>query len=339
MREPQALRDARRQLAERIDFHRFVQYVFDRQWRRFKRACNQRGVALIGDLPIFVSHDSCDVWAHRDLFLLDARGRPRVVSGVPPDYFSRTGQLWGHPLYRWPAHRAEGYRWWIARFKAVCDRFDAVRIDHFLGFNRLWNVPAGARTAERGRWTRTPGDEILAAVSAALGRRQIIAEDLGLRVPAAERLRRKWGLPGMRIMQFGFGTGPDALRDRPHNYPRDCVAYTGTHDNETIVGWFNRLPRRGDRGPDGLTTRRRVLAYVGGVPEQIHWNMIRALYASPADTVIVPLQDILGLDNAARMNTPATTAGNWQWRLPPGSLSRDLAGRLRALAAACQRAS
>ncbi len=336
-RRPQALRAARRALSEEIAFEQFLQYLFDRQWEALKRYCHRRGVGLIGDLPIFVSHDSCDVWANQSLYLLDARGNPTVVSGVPPDYFSSTGQRWGHPLYRWPAHARTGYRWWVARFAHMLRRFDAVRIDHFLGFNRLWNVPARARTAMRGRWTKTPGDAIFRALHKALGPPAIIAEDLGLVVPDAVALRERWGLPGMRVLQFAFDGTEKARHDQPHRYPRHCVAYTGTHDNNTTVGWFRSLPARGRRGPDGLTPRRRVLAYVGGDGSAIHLDCIRVVYASAAHTAIVPMQDVLGLGAAARMNFPSTPRGNWQWRVRAAALSDRCVALLRTFSETFER--
>ncbi len=336
-RRPEALRQARRELRDEIAFEQFVQYVFDCQWEALREHCHARGVGLIGDLPIFVSHDSCDVWANQSLYLLDTHGNPTVVSGVPPDYFSKTGQRWGHPLYRWPAHARTGYRWWVARFAHMLRRFDAVRIDHFLGFNRLWNVPAGAKTALRGRWTKTPGDAIFRAVRKALGPPAIIAEDLGLVVPDAVALRERWGFPGMRVLQFAFDGTEKARHDQPHRYVRHCVAYTGTHDNNTTVGWFRALPARGRRGADGLTPRRRVLAYVGGDGSTIHLDCIRAVYASVANTAIVPMQDVLGLGAEARMNYPSTTSGNWEWRMRGAALSDRYADLLRTLAETFER--
>lgn len=336
-RRPAALRAARAALAEEMAFERFTQYLFDRQWRQMRRYCTRRGIGLIGDIPIFVSHDSADVWLHRALFQLDPRGRARRVSGCPPDSFSRTGQLWGHPQYDWSAHRRSRFRWWMARFQRAFDQFDAVRIDHFLGFHRCWSIAAGAKTAIRGRWVLTPGYALFDALLGELGRAEIIAEDLGAVTVEAGRLRDHYGFPGMRILQNAFGAG--ARFDQPHNYVRNCVAYTGTHDNQTVVGWFRSLSRRGARGGgnDGRATRARALRYLACGASDIHWGMIRALYASVANTVVVPAQDILGLGDEARMNVPATPTGNWEWRLLPGALTEKHAGRLREMAETYER--
>ncbi len=338
-RKAAALRTARRELRADIEYEQFLQYIFDRQWSALKRHCNRLGLSLIGDLPIFVCHDSCDVWANQSLYLLDQRGNPSVFSGVPPDYFSKTGQLWGHPLYDWKRHARTGYRWWVSRFANILRRFDAIRIDHFLGFNRLWNVSAKAKTAMRGRWTQTPGDAIFAAVKQALGTLPIIAEDLGLLIPDAAALRDRWGFPGMRVLQFAFDGEAKARYDQPHRYPHHCVAYTGTHDNNTTVGWFESLPKRGGRGPDGLTIRERALRYTGTSGRRIHDDFIRLLYASAANTAIIPMQDALGLGGKARMNFPSTVRGNWEWRMRPAAASNKLAAHLRQLAETYERAS
>jgi len=326
---------ARQRLAAELDFQRFCQFEFARQWAALRRYARRRGVGLIGDIPIFVAHDSADVWAHRELFQLDAGGRPRVVSGVPPDYFSRTGQLWGHPHYRWRRHQATGFAWWMDRFQHAFRQFDAVRIDHFLGFYRCWAVPGRARTARRGRWLRTPGRELFEQLRSRLGRVEIIAEDLGLVTRQATALRDRYGWPGMRVLQFAFGSDQGHYHE-PHAYPRRCVVYTGTHDNDTTVGWFRKLGRAGTRpgpraGPDQL---ERVLRYVGSTGREIHWDMIRLALMSVADLAVVPVQDLLGLDSRARMNRPGTARGNWEWRLPAGALTDALARRLRDLLAA-----
>jgi 4-alpha-glucanotransferase len=328
-----ALRAADRRWHNEVAAARFVQYQFDRQWQALKRYADQRGVGLIGDIPLFAAHDSSDVWSHRELFDLDRGGRPRTVSGVPPDYFSRTGQLWGHPHYRWSRHRATGFAWWLARFRRMFEQFDAVRLDHFLGFHRVWAVPGRAKTARRGRWVIVPGGELFAALRRELGPLPIIAEDLGAMTPAASRLRVRLGFPGMRILQFAFGGGAGSPCHRPYAYPRNCVVYPGTHDNETTVGWFERL-RRARRARAGAepTEWQRVLRYVGTSGHEIHWDFIRLALASPANLAIIPVQDVLGLDNAARMNAPGTCAGNWDWRLTPGALARRHAQRLRQLA-------
>lgn len=323
-------------LSDDIDFARFVQFQFERQWTALRHYAHDRGVGLIGDAPLFVAHDSTDVWAHPELFDLDERGRPRTVSGVPPDYFSRTGQRWGHPQYRWRRHRATGFAWWVQRLARAREQFDAVRLDHFLGFHRVWAVPGRARTARRGRWVHTPGSELLATVRRRLGRLEIIAEDLGAAEPAALALRDRFRLPGMRVLQFGFDNA-DGHYHRPHAFPRRCVAYTGTHDNDTAAGWYAQLRRRSEQGADGLTAWRRVLHYTGTSGRQIHWDLIRLAWLSPADVAIAPVQDLLGLDSTARMNTPGTSHGNWAWRLRGGELDSRLARRLRALTRAAGR--
>lgn len=369
-RKPAALRQAAMQLRDECEYERFVQYLFARQWREFRRDCEQLGVGLIGDIPIFVSHDSADVWANPELFQLDNRGRPIVVSGCPPDDFSRTGQLWGHPIYRWPTHLRSGFRWWVERFRLMFELFHAVRVDHFIGFHHTWQVPGRHRTALRGVYRPTPGRELLTAVfqqldsssparpvadrspkrstKRAAGRVQIIAEDLGHVTPEVWALRDEFELPGMRVMQWAFGDG--ARFDQPHNHPPRSAVYTGTHDHDTVVGWFRKLPRgRHARGRDGLTVQQRLWRYAGfeGAvrgrsaaqrDRDVHWTMTRLCYQSPAQTAIIQVQDWLGLGSEARMNTPATVGGNWHWRVPAERLNRSLARRLRELAATYERA-
>ncbi|MCA9245023.1 MAG: 4-alpha-glucanotransferase [Phycisphaerales bacterium] len=316
-RQPAALERARRDLDHEVLYHVFVQHLFHEQWRALRAFAHRMGVGLIGDVPIFVTHDSADVWANRALFRLDSKGKPTVVSGTPPDNFSKTGQLWGHPLYDWNEHLRTGFAWWVARFDAVFQMFDAVRIDHFLGFYRCWVVPGRAKVASGGKYELSPGRELFQRVREELRDLEIVAEDLGTTTPEALALREELGFPGMRVLQNGFYDG--SRYDQPHNYPRGCAAYTGTHDNDTIVGWFKAA--RSDRGADGLTTAARTLRYVGGTAKSIHENMIRALYQSPADVVVTPAQDVLGLGSAARMNTPATCEGNWGWRLASGQFT------------------
>ncbi len=318
-------------LARAIEFERFVQFAFDRQWTALHKHAQARGVGLIGDLPIFVAHESADVWAHPELFDLDAAGRARTVSGVPPDLFSRTGQRWGHPHYRWSRHAATGFAWWIARLRRLFEQFDAARIDHFLGFSRVWAVPGRARTARRGRWVATPGAELFAAVRRALGPLEIIAEDLGLLTPAAAALRDRLGLPGMRLIQFAFGGDAGSRYHLPHNHPRRCATYPGTHDNDTVAGWLESL-RAADRRArsDASSAYRRLLRYCGQSTVN-HWDVIRLVLQSPADLAIIPLQDLLGLGSAARMNTPATERGNWAWRLTDARPLQRLSERMREL--------
>jgi 4-alpha-glucanotransferase len=299
-----------------------LQGAFDEEWRALRRYANERGIGLIGDLPIFVAHDSADVWARRDLFKLDRRGQPKVVTGVPPDYFSRDGQRWGNPHYRWDRRAVFG--WWIARFRRAFELFDSVRLDHFLGFLRAWEIPARERTGRRGRWAGGPGARLFAAVGKALGSLPLIAEDLGLLTPEAAELRDALGLPGMRILQFSFGGNPE---DRPHYFPRNSVVYTGTHDNDTVKGWLHA------GGADPERARR----YAGCRRRDFHWGMIRVAHLSPSDLAIVPVQDLLGLGTEARMNRPGTVRGNWKWQLKGGELTPRLARRLHELTQASDR--
>jgi 4-alpha-glucanotransferase len=337
-RQPAALEAARRRLAEEVDLHRFEQFRFDDDWAALRRHCERRGIGLIGDIPIFVAHDSADVWQHRELFHLDETGEPTVVAGVPPDYFSTTGQRWGNPLYNWPRLRQSGYHWWIERFRAALARFDAVRLDHFIGFVRYWQIPATEPTAASGQWVPGPGARLFLAVRAALGELPLIAENLGVVTPAVERLRRRLELPGIRVLQFAFGSDSQASQFLPHNYLRRTVAYTGTHDNETTVGWFCD-PGSADHGRSPEQTereRRAALKYLaiegaGSVAQaarEIHWAMIRSLYASVANLAMVPMQDLLGLGSQARMNYPGRAEGNWTWRMDEGALTPALAARL-----------
>ncbi len=329
-RDRAALERARRDLDADVRFHEFEQWQFARQWRALKAYADGKRVALIGDLPIFVAHDSADVWANPELFQLDARGMPTVIAGVPPDYFSKTGQRWGNPLYRWDRLKSQGFGWWIERFRKTLERFDAVRLDHFIGFQRYWEIPADKPTAVEGRWVPGPGADLFEAVRAALGTLPLIAEDLGAVTPEVKALRDRFELPGIRILQFAFGTDPSAPDFKPHNYPRRCVVYTGTHDNDTTVGWFYE-------GGGGESTRSRAqtekerrfaLEYLGSPGKEIHWEMLRATHASVADLVIAPMQDLLGLGSDARMNRPGQPSGNWEWRMAAGAASPALAKRL-----------
>jgi 4-alpha-glucanotransferase len=327
LRNDAALAEARQKLAESIAFHRFVQWLFDRQWAALKRYCNQHGIGLIGDIPIFVSHDSADVWTHRELFLLDSTGRPTVVSGYPADPFSPRGQRWGHPHYRWAAHQSSGFAWWMARFERTLRQFNAVRIDHFLGFHHVWAVPAKSKNGIHGRWLKAPGAALFAALGKRHPRAPIIAEDLGKPTPRAIELRDKHGFPGMRVLQFAFGGDDHHL---PDTYVPHCVAYTGTHDNQTIIGWLE------DQKISGNGTLARAMACVGGNGSQPHWDFIRALSASVANTVIVPMQDVLGLGAEHRMNIPGVLKGNWGWRMT-GHLPAGVISRLRAIGQAAGR--
>ena len=320
-RDPNALEQARHELFADIERHAYAQYLFDLQWASLRSHAHRRGIRIVGDVPIFVAHDSADVWAHPELFTLDAEGQPTAVSGVPPDYFSATGQRWGNPLYRWDALRETGYRWWIDRFRRTFAMVDVVRVDHFRGFESYWEVPAHEETALHGRWMPGPGRALFDAVRAELGALPVIAEDLGIITPEVERLRDELGLPGMRVLQFAFGGEDPANPHLPGNYEHNAVAYTGTHDNDTCLGWY------ADARPG---ERQQLHALTGGEGE-MHWRMVEAVLRSGAGWAIVPLQDVLGLGGQARMNTPGVAEGNWAWRLRDGDLTPELAERLAAL--------
>ena len=297
----------------------FLQYIFDRQWQSLRRYANRRKVRLVGDLPIFVDVDCADMQQHPELFLLDREGRPRSLTGAPPDDFSRDGQLWGHPHYRWQAHRDENWTWWTSRFRQALQRFDSVRLDHFLGFVRLWHIPTGERTARNGRWRSTPGRELLQVLEKRLGRLPIIAEDLGVKTTAVDRLRDDFGFPGMRILQWAFGSTTSG--DLPHNHPIQSVVYPGTHDNETATGWFRHLGRK---------ERERFKAYAGPMDNPAE-GMTRLAFTSPAVWAICQMQDLLELSPGTRMNRPGVPTGNWTWRLSPGTLSSPEARKLHQL--------
>jgi 4-alpha-glucanotransferase len=331
-RDPSAVERWTRRCAREIRQHKLTQFLFFEQWQRLREACRARSIRIMGDLPIFVAHDSADVWARRELFRLDAEGRPSVLAGVPPDYFSATGQLWGNPHYRWEVLRETGYAWWIERFRAVLALVDRVRIDHFRGFEASWEVPGDASTALRGEWVNGPGAALFDAARSALkmDRLPFVAENLGVITPEVEALRERFGFPGMAILQFAFGSDPQAPAFRPHNYQRNLVAYTGTHDNDTTVGWWTGAAGHSTRSDtDIMNEREHARRYLGLDGRQVQWEMIRAVLASVADTAIVPAQDLLGLGSDARMNRPGTVTDNWRWRLVPGQLSSET---LRTLA-------
>jgi 4-alpha-glucanotransferase len=333
-REPASIARARDELAESVAYYQFVQYIFDEQWRALRAACESRSIGIIGDLPIFVAPDSADVWSRPDLFWLDEKGRATVVAGVPPDYFSPVGQLWGNPLYKWEAHQAEGFAWWISRLKAQTRRVDLVRLDHFRGFEAYWEIPAGSKTAENGRWAMGPGTAFLEALRNSLGSLPIVAEDLGDITTEVHALRDRFGLPGMRVMQFGFSGEPGTEFHLPYSFINHCLAYPGTHDNDTIIGWFT-APPSGDSAERAHVEAQRAYArrVLGSTGNEVHWDVIRAILASVADTVIIPLQDILGLGSAARMNVPGSPAGHWSWRLLPGQLLPQARVRLADMTA------
>jgi 4-alpha-glucanotransferase len=338
VRQPRACALWRERVADGIAYHEFVQYVFDLQWRSLRAACREKGVMLIGDLPIFVAHDSADVWARPDLYELDQNGQPLVVAGVPPDYFSETGQLWGNPLYRWDAHAAEDYAWWVARVRSLLERVDLIRIDHFRGFEAYWAVPAGSETAAPGRWVPGPGRPFFEAVKRRLGSLPFIAEDLGVITPAVEALRDQLELPGMRVLQFGFGRDPGCEKDLPHRYVPHCLVYTGTHDNDTTRGWFTSTHVASTQSMAEIESERAfALRYLNSSGEQLHWDMIRLAFSSVADTAIIPLQDVLGLDGSARMNLPGTGEGNWRWRFRRDQIDREARDLLAELTAVYSR--
>ena len=320
-RDPGAIARADERLAEAIAFHAFVQFLFAEQYGALKHYAKERGICLVGDLPIFVAYDSADAWANPDLFYLDSDGHPTVVAGVPPDYFSATGQLWGNPLYRWERHAETGYAWWIARLKKAYELYDLVRIDHFRGFEAYWEVPAEEETAINGRWVKGPGMALFDALRAALGELPVIAEDLGVITPEVEALRDGAGLPGMRILQFAFGGSADNAY-LPHNFVPHTVVYTGTHDNDTTRGWFEAAE------PEA---RAHALTYLKGTPETITGDMIRLAMASVANLAVVPMQDWLDLGPEARMNVPGRASGNWAWRMGAKDLSRDLVAQMAEL--------
>jgi 4-alpha-glucanotransferase len=333
-RDPDVLAAWSRKLAPQIEAFKYWQFEFFRQWQKLKAYCRQRGIRFLGDVPIYVAHDSADVWAHPELFQLDESGNPIVMSGVPPDYFSATGQLWGNPIYRWDVSSATGHQWWIERFRASLGLFDMVRLDHFRGFESYWEVPAGETTAIHGRWVTGPGEPFFSALQDALGPLPIVAENLGVITPPVEKLRQQFGLPGMSLLQFAFGNDPQGPSFRPHNYSRDLVAYTGGHDNDTTLGWWQSSGASDSTrtAEDVRKEREFTRTYLNFRDDaEMPWVMVRAVAASVADVAIIPLQDVLGLGSEARMNLPGTVGGNWKWRYRPGALSETLSARLRQL--------
>jgi 4-alpha-glucanotransferase len=332
VRRPAARDEWREKLRSEVDRHRFTQFLFFRQWAALRDACHARGIRIMGDVPIFVAHDSADVWARPELFRLDAQGNPAFVAGVPPDYFSATGQLWGNPLYRWDVMAAEGYRWWIERMRAVLELVDLVRLDHFRGFEAYWEVPAKETTAVKGHWVEGPGAALFEALREALGELPIVAENLGVITPAVEALRERFDFPGMAILQFAFGTDPQGAGFRPHNYTRRLVVYTGTHDNDTALGWWTAGVGDSTRNAEDVADERAFAgAYLDLDGREVHWAMIRAILASVADTAVAPMQDVLGLGSEARMNVPARPSGNWRWRFSWGQVGDEVRDRLREL--------
>ncbi len=340
--QPAALEYWKATLAGPIQYHQYLQFQFFQQWLALKEYANRQGVRIVGDIPIFVAYDSADAWSHPELFYFNEEGEPTVVAGVPPDYFSPTGQLWGNPHYRWDVMAQSGYAWWVARFKMIFQLVDMVRLDHFRGFEAAWAVPAGEKTAEHGEWVKGPGADLFRAVEQALGPLPIIAEDLGLITPQVEALRVAFGFPGMKVLQFAFTSDPKAMVSTflPHNFERNYVVYTGTHDNDTTLGWFNTVSegeravvRRylGSCGDTHLRLRAVQVCACAQCRCEINWDLIRLALMSVAHTAILPLQDVLGLGSEGRMNTPGRASGNWSWRYTEGALTDAIRDRLRDL--------
>jgi len=320
-RDPARLQSARQEYRDALELIRFEQFVFSQQWRSLKDYANRHGVLLFGDLPIFVAHDSADVWAQRDYFQLDETGRPTVVAGVPPDYFSATGQLWGNPHYRWERMEQEGFQWWVTRIRTQLQLFDLVRIDHFRGFEAYWEIPADHDTAMNGRWVPAPGDALFEVLRRHFDPLPVVAEDLGLITPEVEALRLRHSFPGMKILQFAFDGGP-ANPYLPHNHHHLAVVYTGTHDNDTSVGWYKNLSAEG---------RNHVDEYLHSAGEPMPWPLIRAALASVATLAMIPMQDVLELGSEHRMNVPGKPNGNWRWRFNWDQVDAGLAAHLRHL--------
>lgn len=322
-RKPEAMRRYRESCAEEIGFIRFEQYLFDEQWAKLRAYAAEKGIKIIGDIPIYVAYDSADVWSAPELFQLDEERLPVAVAGCPPDMFSATGQLWGNPLYRWDYHKETGYDWWIRRISRCYELYDILRIDHFRGFDEYYSIPYGDPTAEFGHWEKGPGIEIFQAIKSAMGKREVIAEDLGLLTPSVIKLVKKSGYPGMKVLLFAFDAGADSDY-LPHHYEKNAVVYTGTHDNDTIEGWL-QWAKRADVSfaMKYLGVRRK---------KDIRMGMIRAALSCVADTAVIPIQDYLGLDNSARINMPSTLGENWKWRLLPGELTEELARQMAELA-------
>lgn len=331
-REHHALASWKDKLRVAIEFEAFIQYLFDKQWLQLRHYAKSLGVHLIGDIPIFVAMDSSDVWSQQHLFELDDFGNPTVVAGVPPDYFSATGQRWGNPLYRWDVHQQTQYDWWMRRCKRMLEQCDLIRIDHFRGFEAYWEIPSHMPDAKVGEWKPGPRNDFFEAMTRYLGGGElpVIAEDLGFITQEVHDLRDRFHFPGMRIIQFAFGAGDSSSLDLPHNYPIHCIAYTGTHDNDTVVGWFNSKAGEGSTRTQEEIDREKsfALRYLNCSPDQIHLGMIRSIWSSVATMALAPIQDVLGMDAQSRMNTPGTSVGNWTWRCPPHVLDASSASWL-----------
>jgi 4-alpha-glucanotransferase len=320
-RDPEALSIARAQYDVAVQRQIYRQFIFFRQWEKLRAYAHSKGIQIIGDIPIFVAHDSADVWSNPHLFQLYASGKPKVVAGVPPDYFSPTGQLWGNPLYRWDVHAENGYAWWLERIKTTLAMVDIIRIDHFRGFAGYWEVPGTAKTAEIGRWVPGPGKHFFHCIRQSLGDLPIIAEDLGVITPDVVDMRDSFNLPGMKILQFAFDSTPEDPF-LPHNYPVNCVVYTGTHDNDTIRGWYNCVPEE---------KRDFYRSYMDRDGKNVNWDLIRGVWSSVAIFCLAPMQDFLNLGNEARMNYPGNPSGNWGWRLPKDGQTHELQVKIKQL--------
>jgi 4-alpha-glucanotransferase len=330
-RDSAVLNQWQAKLSAETHIHKFAQFEFFRQWEKLRDHCSRRGISIMGDIPIYVAHDSADVWAHPELFRLNPEGRPIAVAGVPPDYFSATGQLWGNPLYRWDLSAKSGHRWWIDRVRASLRLFDLVRLDHFRGFEAYWEIPAGALTAAGGKWVKGPGAEFFRTLQAEIKELPFVAENLGVITPEVEGLRKEFGFPGMSLLQFAFGNDPQGPSFRPHNYSRELVAYTGGHDNDTTVGWWTSsgIGESTRTAEDICKERDFTRAYLGFQNEPVNWVFIRTVLASVANIAIIPLQDVLGLGSDARMNLPGTVSGNWKWRYQPNALRKEISEQLQ----------
>ncbi|MBD3167406.1 4-alpha-glucanotransferase [bacterium] len=321
-RDTFALEEVRRELNDRLRRAQWMQYIFNRQWQDLRAHAADLGLAIMGDMPIFVAYDSADVWANREKFHLDADGNPTVVAGVPPDYFSATGQRWGNPLYRWEVHRDEDFAWWQARIRRALEQFDLIRIDHFRGFAACWEIPADEPTAVNGRWVDAPGDEFFTSLQRSMGSLPLVAEDLGEITSDVIELRKKYGLPGMGILQFAWKGGPSNAF-LPHNHERNSVVYTGTHDNNTTLGWWD------EEADDDI--RKAIADYIGHDVTDPTGDMLRMAFASVADTAVVPMQDVLRLDETAKMNRPGIETGNWSWRVNRDHLTPEIAREMRGM--------
>lgn len=332
-RDPTSLATWSTKLADVIRMYQVEQFFFFTQFHALKTAAKERGIELMGDLPIYVAHDSADVWANPDCFMLDEAGEKLVQAGVPPDYFSATGQCWGNPIYNWDVLKKTGYAWWIHRMRAAFQLFDSVRLDHFRGFEAYWEVPGDALTAEKGRWVKGPGADLFIVIEKALGTLPIVAENLGLITPGVEALRKQFDYPGMSILQFAFGGDGQSHEFQPHNFPRERVVYTGTHDNDTTMGWWNSTGQADSTrtSDEVMKEKKYALQYLGTDGSEMNWTLMRVGLASVANTVLIPMQDILGLGSDTRMNTPGKSSGNWAFRFSWDQLTPATTMRLRTL--------